>query len=239
MRGHDDSGQDIVSGHQIDGASKFDSAEGSCVLGMNKQDAWKIRDLITLGSSAVAEFATEVFSCAYEACSAWYVSVPSHENGTLATGQKFVAEYYVANDLSDLGPMLSKQTQCILTNFSVQRKVPEANNLSLGTSSSEFSKGATTTVSLVPDIAFVNVSVTECADSDFTTRMRSNTTNAGDLEKTVFLDAVLPGACPACPKILTTSPNKRQIRSVQQSHGKFLASSTTLRRTTTCLRRTT
>ena len=114
MRGHDDSGQDIVSGYlpfEIDGASKFDSAEGSCVLGMNEQDARKIRDLIALGSSAVAEFATEVFSCAYEACSAWYVSVPSHENGTLATGQKFVAEYDVANDLSDFGPMLSKQTR--------------------------------------------------------------------------------------------------------------------------------
>ena len=60
---------------EIDGTSKFDSAEGSCVLGVNEQDAWKIRDLITLGSSAVAEFATEVFLCAYEACSAWYVSV--------------------------------------------------------------------------------------------------------------------------------------------------------------------
>ena len=67
---------------------------------MQDQDAWKIRDLITLGGSVVAEFATEVFLCAYEACSAWYVSVPSHENGTLATGQKFVAEYDVANDLS-------------------------------------------------------------------------------------------------------------------------------------------
>ena len=94
VRGHDDSGQDIASGHlpfHIDGTSKFDSAEGSCVLAtglsissqgfakcwskfggmelcktrsamaMNKQDAWKIRVLFVLGSSAVAEFATEVF----------------------------------------------------------------------------------------------------------------------------------------------------------------------------------
>ena len=52
--------------------------------------------------------------------------------------------------------------------------------------------------------------------------MRSNTTNARDLEKSVFLDAILPGACPACPRILTTYPNERQIRSVQQSHGKFV-----------------
>ena len=81
------------------------------------QDAWKIRDLITLGSSAVAEFATDVFSRAYEACSAWNVSVPIHENGTLTTGQTYVAEFDVADDLSDLGPMLSRQTQHTLTKF--------------------------------------------------------------------------------------------------------------------------
>ena len=45
------------------------------------QNAWKTRDLITLGSSAVDELAIEFFSCAYVACSAWDVSVPSHENG--------------------------------------------------------------------------------------------------------------------------------------------------------------
>ena len=130
------------------------------------QVAWKIRDLSTLGSSAVAEFATDVFSRAHEACSAWNVSVPTHENGTLTTGQKYVAEYDVANDLSDLGPMLSGQTQYTLTKFSVQQKVAEANDLSFGTFSSELSKGGTTTMSLVSDIAFVIVSPTECPDSD-------------------------------------------------------------------------
>ena len=161
LRGHDDSGQ----------------------------DAWKIRDLITLGSSAVAEFATDVFSCAYEACSAWNVSVPIHENGTLTTGQKYVAEYDVANDMSDLGLMLSRQTQYTLTKFSAERKEAEAN---------ELSKGATTTMSLVSDIAFVIVSLTECPDSDLESylnepiRMRSNTTNARDFEKTVFLVPAQP-----------------------------------------------
>ena len=160
MRGHDDSGQDIASGHlpfEMDGTSKFDSAEGSCVsatglslsskgfakcwskfggmelcktrsaMGMNKQDAWKIRGLITIGALLFLS------SKQNEECSAWYVSVPSLENGTLATRQKFVAEYDVANDLSDLCPMLSKETQYILTKFSVQRKVAEAVYLSLST----------------------------------------------------------------------------------------------------------
>ena len=66
----------------------------------SRQNARKIRDLITIGSSAVDELATEVFSGAYEACSAWDVSVPNHEVGT--TGQKYVAEYDVADDLTDL-----------------------------------------------------------------------------------------------------------------------------------------
>ena len=85
----------------------------------------KIRDLITLGRSAVAESATEVFSCAYEACSAWDVLVPNHENSTLTTGQKNVAKYDVDNDLSDFGPRLSRKTHYTLIKFSVQRKVAE------------------------------------------------------------------------------------------------------------------
>ena len=69
-----------------------------------------IRDLSTLGRYVVAESATEVFSCAYEACSAWDVLHPNHENGMPTTGQKYVAEYDVDNDLSDLGPRLSRKT---------------------------------------------------------------------------------------------------------------------------------
>ena len=125
------------------------------------------------------------------------MSVPSHEMGRWPLDR---TEYDVAKDLSDLGPMLSKQTQHTMTKFSVQRKVAEAVYLSLGTSSFELSKGATTTVSLVSDIAFEIVSPTGRPGSDLESylkepvRMRSNTTNAGDHEKTVFLGAVLPGA---------------------------------------------
>ena len=150
---------------------------------------------------------------------------PATKNGTLTTGQKYDAEYDVADDLTDLGPMLFRQTPCTVTKFRVQRKMVEVNYLSLGTFSSELSKGA---VSSVSDIAFVIVSLTEYSDSDLESnlkkpiRMRSNTTNAGDLEKIVFLDVILPGACAVCPRILTTSQNKRQIRSVQQSLGKFV-----------------
>ena len=210
------SGQGDSSGRELDDRVVV---RGHDVSGQN---AWKTRDLITLGRSAVAELATEVFSCAYEACSAWDVSVPSHENGTKTTGQNYVAEYDVADDLTDLGPMLYRQTPCTVTKFRVQRKMAEV-NYSLGTFSSELSKGEATTVSSVSDIAFVIVSLTEYSDSALESnlkkpiRMRSNTTNAGDLEKTVFLDVILSGACPVCPRILTTSQNKRQIRSVQQS----------------------
>ena len=63
----------VVRGHDVSG-----------------QNTWKTCDLITLESSAVAEFATEVFSCAYVACSAWDGSA----------GQKYDAEYDVADDLT-------------------------------------------------------------------------------------------------------------------------------------------
>ena len=100
----------------------------------------------------------------------------------------------------------------------------------LGTPPCEMSKDVVLTLSLVSNSAIVVVSLTECLDSELNPesylkdpkRMRSNTTNAGNLGKSVFLDAFLFGGCLACPRILTTSPNKRQIRSVQQSHGKFV-----------------
>ena len=101
-------------GYRVQGWFKFVGMEKSktrFAMEMSEQDAWKNREFITLGGSAVAEFVTEVFLCTYEACSIRYVSDPSHANGMLATGQKLVAENDVANGLySDVGPMLSKQT---------------------------------------------------------------------------------------------------------------------------------
>ena len=49
--------------------------------------------------------------------------------------------------------------------------------------------------------------------------MRSNTTNDIELNRVFLLDVIFSSTCPACPKILTTSPNKWQIRPVQQSFG--------------------
>ena len=47
-------------------------------------------------------------------------------------------------------------------------------------------------------------------------KMRSNTTNDIELNRDFLLDVIFSSSCPACPKILTTSPNKWQIRPVQQ-----------------------
>ena len=55
-----------------------------------------------------------------------------------------------------------------------------------------------------------------------TPKTRSNTTNDSDLNRILFHDVILSSTCPACPRILTTSPNKRQIRSVQQSFGRIV-----------------
>ena len=52
--------------------------------------------------------------------------------------------------------------------------------------------------------------------------MRSNTTITGDHEKPVFLDAILPVACQACPRTPTTSPHKWQIRATHPPNGKLM-----------------
>ena len=69
---------------------------------------------------------------------------------------------------------------------------------------------------------------TELSDSVFvsllapTPKTRSNTTDDSDLSSILFHAFILSSTCPACPRILTTSPNKRQIRSVQQSFGRIV-----------------
>ena len=72
----------------------------------------------------------------------------------------------------------------------------------------------------------MNRGATELSDSVFvsflasTPKTRSNTTSDRDLNRIVFHDVILSSTCLACPRILTTSPNRRQIRSVQQSFGR-------------------
>ena len=89
-------------GFLVQGFFKFGGMEickTRFAMEMRELDAWKNRDFITLGGSAVAEFVTDVFMCPFEACSIRYVSDPSHANGMLATGQKLVAENDVVNGL--------------------------------------------------------------------------------------------------------------------------------------------
>ena len=74
----------------------------------------------------------------------------------------------------------------------------------------------------------LNRGATELSDSVFvsflapTPKTRSNTTSDSDLNRIFFHDVILSSTCPAFPRILTTSPNKRQIRSVQQSFGRIV-----------------
>ena len=164
------------------------------------QNVQKIRDLITLGRSAVVELEIEIFSCVYVACSAWDISVPSHENETLSTEQKYDAEHDVDDDLIDLDPMLFRQTLCTVTKFRVQRKMTEINFLRLGTFSSEFSEEI---------CVWHRICESNLKNS---IRIRSNSTSDQDLDKIVFHDVILPSSCPVDPRNLTTSPNKRQIR---------------------------
>ena len=145
-------------GYIVQGWFKFGGMEickTRFAMEMSEQDAWKNRDFITLGDSAVAEFVTEVFLCTYDGLQYQVcASDPSHANGMLATGQKLVAENDVANGLySDFGPMSSKQTPYTMTKISVQQKVAEAIYQNLDTSPSEMSKGAVLTVSLGSGVA--------------------------------------------------------------------------------------
>merc|ERR1719379_1470402 len=102
---------------------------------MSERDAYKNRDFITLGGSAVAEFVADVFLCPYEACRIRAVSDPGYANGMMAVGKKLVGEMGVLNGLySGFGPMLFKQIPYTMAKFGVQQIVAEIWYNSLGTS---------------------------------------------------------------------------------------------------------
>ena len=237
-------------GYFVQWWSKFGGVEmckTRSAMGISKQDAWKNRDFIILGGSAVAEFVTDAFFGPYEACRFRSVSDPRHANGMLTTGQK---ENDLVNILySKFGPMLFRQTPYTMVKISVQQKMAETIYQNLGTPPSEMSNDVLPMLSLVSDIVTDVVSLAECPDSEFNLesylkdlvteqdalafhvcpiqikkkkRMRSNTTITGDHKKTVFPDAILPAACQACPRTQTTSPHKWQIRTAHQSNEKFI-----------------
>ena len=160
------------------------------------QNTWKTRDLITPGSPDVAVSATEIFSCAHAVCCAWDGPAYNYKIGAMNTGQKYDAGYVVVGAMN--------------TGQKYDAGYVVADDLT-GAFSSDLNKGAT-----------------ELSDSvivSFLTpipKTRSNTTNDRDLNRIVFHDVILSSTCLACPRILTTSPNKRKIRSVQQSFGRIV-----------------
>merc|ERR1712232_1056797 len=139
-------------GYFVQGWFKFGGVEimkTRFAMMMSEQDAFKNRDFITLGGSAVAEFVADIFLCPYEACRIRSVSDPGYANGMMAVGKKLVGEMGVVNGLySGFGPMLFKQIPYTMAKFSVQQKVAEKIYNALGKEPSQMSKGGVLTVSL-------------------------------------------------------------------------------------------
>ena len=170
-------------------------------MGMSKQDTWKMRDLSTLGGSAVAEFVTGAF---------------------LGPCEKLDDETDVVNGLFLVFSLTFRLTPCNMVKISVQQRMAETSYQCLVTTPSEMSIDVIQMLSLVHDIATVVVSLTDCPDSEFILesylkdpkRMRSNTTITGD--RMPFF------ACQACPRTRTTSLDKWQIPTTHQPNGKYM-----------------
>merc|ERR1719313_587653 len=139
-------------GYFVQGWFKFGGVEickTRFAMAMTEEQAWKNRDYITLGGSAVAEFVADVFLCPYEACRIRAVSDPGYANGMMAVGRKLVGEMGVVNGLyAGFGPMLFKQIPYTMAKFAVQQKVAERIYASLGSSPDKMSKSGVLTVSL-------------------------------------------------------------------------------------------
>ena len=178
-------------------------------MGMSKQDAWKNRDFIILGGSAVAKFVTDAFMGPYEV---------------------LVAENDVVNGLYSGFGLMFRQTPYIMVKSAFNRRW-QRRCTRISATPSEMSNDVILMLSLVYDIVTDVVSLAECPDSELNLescskdqkRMRSNTTISRDHQETVFLDAILLVACQACPRTQTTFPHKWQIRKAHQSNENFMS----------------
>merc|ERR1711907_232048 len=143
-------------GYFVQGWFKFGGVEickTRFAVMMGEENAWKNRDLITLGGSAVAEFVADVFLCPYEACRIRSVSDPTYANGMFNVGKKMVGELGLVPALySGFGPMLFKQIPYTMAKFAVQQKCAEKIYDALGSSPSQMSNGAVVGISLASGV---------------------------------------------------------------------------------------
>ncbi|KAL7544147.1 hypothetical protein ACHAWF_007536 [Thalassiosira exigua] len=144
-------------GYFVQGFFKFGGVEvmktklaQSC---STEEDAYKNRDVITLGGSAAAEFVADIFLCPYEACRIRSVSDPTYADGMLNVGRKLVAENGVVAGLySGFAPMLFKQIPYTMAKFAVQQKAAEKIYDGLGTDPSKCSSGKNISISLLSGV---------------------------------------------------------------------------------------
>ena len=216
------------------GASTGREIEDLVVLRGNDDsdlDERKITDLINPGGSAVTESTTEVFSFTYVARSArnylndWVVE-RGHDVSGQNTGKTRDLITPGSPDVADSATeifLCAHAVCCTWDDPAYNYKIGAMNtgqNHDVGDVVADDLTGAFS--------SDLNRGVTELSDSVFvsfwasTPKTRSNTTSDRDLNRIVFHDVILSSTCPACPRILTTSPNKRQIRSVQQSFGRIV-----------------
>lgn len=143
-------------GYFVQGWFKFGGVEimkTRLAMTMSERDAFKNRDFITLGGSAVAEFVADIFLCPYEACRIRSVSDPGYANGMMAVGRKLVGEMGVVNGLyAGFGPMLFKQIPYTMAKFAVQQKVAERMYSAMGTSPDKMSKSGVLATSLASGV---------------------------------------------------------------------------------------
>merc|ERR1719160_991863 len=143
-------------GYFVQGWFKFGGVEickTKIAQSMSEADAYKRRDFITLGGSAIAEFVADVFLCPYEACRIRSVSDPTYADGMMNVGKKLVGELGVVNGLySGFAPMLFKQIPYTMAKFGVQQKVAEMIYGSMGTSPDKMSKSGNIATSLASGV---------------------------------------------------------------------------------------
>jgi len=158
------------AGYFLQGAFKFGGYEfwkktAIDYLGVEKATANK--QLVYLGSSAIAEFFADIALCPLEATRIRLVSQPSFANGLLGGFARIAKEEGLRGFYSGFGPILFKQVPYTMAKFAVYEVAFENMIVTTGKPKSELSPGTISTLNLASGLiaGFAAAIISQPADT--------------------------------------------------------------------------
>jgi len=144
-----------AGGYFVQGWFKFGGVEFFKIKAVEKlgeQGAWDNKQIIYLGSAAIAEFIADIFLCPLEAVRIRAVSGPTFCNGLVDGFSKMFKAEGIGGFYAGFAPILFKQVPYTMAKFAVQGNSAEAIYNSMGKTPADLDQGTNVSISLASGV---------------------------------------------------------------------------------------